>query len=133
RLYCWGANSNGRLGTGDNEPAISPSEVSGNSTNWSAVGSGDNHTCGIRSDETLWCWGSNAVGQLGLDNISMTSSNVPKQVTSVGDGWLKTAGGSKHNCAIKKNGTLWCWGENLSGQVGDNTEVQRNAPVFLPQ
>lgn len=114
-LWCWGANTDGLLGTGmvgGNEPM--PVQV-GLESDWVAVAVGSfRHACGLRSDQSLWCWGRNDFGQLGLGS---TGDPEPTPVQIPGT-WASVSPGSGHTCAIAVDGTLWCWGLAGSGQIG---------------
>ena len=127
-LQCWGTNNAGR--TGLNTAAGStlvPTPVSGGGT-WKQVAAGGSHTCGIKSDDTLHCWGLNSAGQLG-DN-STTQRLVPTAVDG-GATWKQVAAGGSHTCGIKSDDTLHCWGVNSNGQLGDNSTTQRLVPTAV--
>ena len=91
------------------------------------VGAGGDHTCAIKQDGSLWCWGSNDSGQLG--DGTNADRNAPVQITYI-SGVSSVALGD-HTCAIKQDGSLWCWGRNDSGQLGDGTNTDKNAPVQI--
>jgi alpha-tubulin suppressor-like RCC1 family protein len=96
------------------------------------VSGGANHTLILKSDGTVWSFGRNNLGQLG-DNTTTNSSN-PIQVHGPGNvgfltGIVDIAGGMSHSMALKNDGTVWCWGGNADGQIGDGTNTQRNTPV----
>ncbi len=82
---------------------------------WIAVAAGQGHSCGIRSDGSLWAWGWNANGQLGLGDTS--NRNVPTQV-GIHQDWIAVKAGSFHSLGIRSDGSLWAWGGNNSGQLG---------------
>ena len=86
------------------------------------------HTCAVKLDGSLWCWGANALGQLGVG--STTSSATPVQVGSAT--WTNVSGGAAHTCGVQGDGTLWCWGDNGYGQVGDGTLTNQRVPVQVP-
>jgi len=82
--------------------------------------------CAIRSTGTLWCWGYNGTGELGLgDDITRTT---PAQVGAATT-WQQIDGGEQHMCGTRTDGTLWCWGSNASGQLGDASSTDRTNPV----
>ena len=77
-LWCWGLNNAGQVGVGDTTDRTVPTQV-GTGADWAAISAGGSlHTCALRSDHTLWCWGYNANGQLGLGDL--TDRLVPAQV-----------------------------------------------------
>lgn len=136
-LWCWGYNYYGQLGIGSTTDQFIPTQV-GSDTSWSLVTAGTHHTCGIRNDGTLWCWGYNDYGQLGIgppdldnDPIQYVQYNYPFQVTSAGNSWTFVTAGFSHNCGIQTNGTLWCWGNNSYGQMGDGTTLTKWDPVQI--
>jgi alpha-tubulin suppressor-like RCC1 family protein len=127
-LWCWGINANLEAGTASQFP-WSPVQV-GNATDWAQVTTGLYHTCAVKKDGTLWCWGGNIAGQLGNDSIAVlptAQTKDPVQVT--GTTWKSVSAGQSHTCAIMLDGTLWCWGSNVSGQLGDSTADSKSTPV----
>jgi alpha-tubulin suppressor-like RCC1 family protein len=85
---------------------------------------------GIKTDGTLWTWGQNTYGQLGIGATSVgTSTSSPVQTVASGTNWKTVSCGTQHTYAIKTDGTLWTWGTNAYGQLGDNTIVDKNSPV----
>jgi len=123
-LYCWGANGSGQLGVaeGDTTDRVVITQVLAANATWSALATGDAHTCGIRNDGTnagtLWCWGSGFDGQLGVP-FAPYRQTVPMQVGSDTD-WLGIAAGANFTCGLKSGGSVRCWGDNLDGQLGDS-------------
>ena len=127
-LWCWGSNSAWQLGTSAGSGQNSPTQVG--DALWSHVACGPSSTCAVRSDGTLWCWGNDSSGQLGDGN--KVGRSLPVQAP--GDAWqsVTMAGPSSdsiHTCAIRTDGTMWCWGRNSSGELGDGTTVDRLSPV----
>jgi alpha-tubulin suppressor-like RCC1 family protein len=138
-VWCWGRNSSGQLGINNITNQTTPVQVlgvggTGNLTGVVAIAAGDNHICALKTDGTLYCWGYNANGQLGINNIT-TPFKTPVQVLGVGasgvlSGVSAIAAGGDYTCAIKTNGTLYCWGYNGHGQIGiNNTTTPQKTPV----
>jgi alpha-tubulin suppressor-like RCC1 family protein len=117
-LYCWGENEEGQLGQGDEHPgadAPAPLPVATDAA-WSGVDTGDGHTCAIKADRTLWCWGRNVRGQLGLGDAAPIQVRTPVQ--AIGSDWSAVFAGQDHTCAIKMDGSLHCTGLGEFGQLG---------------
>jgi alpha-tubulin suppressor-like RCC1 family protein len=124
-LWSWGRNNFGQLGDGSNDNRNSPVQVG--SDTWIMVSAGGYHSLGLKTDGTLWSWGYNYGGQLGDGtNGSGTNKNSPVQVGS--DTWTMVSGGGEHSLGLKTNGTLWSWGINFSGHLGDGSNDNRNSP-----
>ena len=93
---------------------------------WRIVSSGGAHTCAIREDSTLWCWGNGSQGALGTGGEA--DENSPVQV--VGDRtWSVVNTGLTHTCGVQSDGSLWCWGANEVGQLGVGDTGQRLVPT----
>lgn len=112
-LWVWGANSaSAGLGSDDYIPYITPTQV-GTDTNWAKVSAGSAFTIAIKTDGTLWAWGSNSGGKLGIANTDdLYKTNVPIQVGSDTDWSNVFTGLTQLAYAIKTDGTLWSWGNN---------------------
>ena len=136
-MYLWGYNGYGQLGDGTVTSRSSPVQVSvgqysspvqiGVGYSWSQVAAGDYHSAAIRSDGTLWSWGNNNVGQLGQSNTYSNFS--PIQVFALSNSWSQVSAGGSHTLAIDSNNTLWTWGYNAQGQLGDGTTTNRSYPI----
>jgi alpha-tubulin suppressor-like RCC1 family protein len=126
-LWTWGANSYGRLGDNTTTNRSTPVTTFAGGTNWKQVACGSAHIAAIKTDGTLWTWGANSYGRLG-DNTTTTRS-IPVTTFAGGTNWKQVAGGNFHTAAIKTDGTLWTWGRNYYGQLGDNTLDNRIIPV----
>jgi alpha-tubulin suppressor-like RCC1 family protein len=125
-LYAWGRGDLGVLGLGNTTGYSSPKQV-GALSDWRVVSSSSIlNTLSVKTDGTLWSWGNNFYGQLGLGNTTRYSS--PKQVGSL-TSWLTVSAGSySSTAAIKTDGTLWTWGQNNFGQLGLGNTVDRSSP-----
>jgi alpha-tubulin suppressor-like RCC1 family protein len=126
-LWTWGNNGLGELGDNSRTHRSSPVQTVSAGTNWKQVAGGGNHTAAIKTDGTLWLWGSNFFGRLG-DN-TQTDRSSPVQTVSAGTNWKQVACGGTHTAAIKTDGTLWTWGRNYNGRLGDNTTTDTTSPV----
>jgi alpha-tubulin suppressor-like RCC1 family protein len=132
-LWTWGGNLvGGPLGDNTTISKSSPVQTITRGTNWSKVACGGRSTYAIKTDGTLWTWGTNYDGRLG-DNTT-TRRFSPVQTAAGGTNWSQVASsgngnGYGHCAAIKTDGTLWLWGLNYSGQLGDNTVVSKSSPV----
>jgi alpha-tubulin suppressor-like RCC1 family protein len=91
---------------------------------------GNGVTFALRTDGTVWAWGDDTWGQLG-DGVKGGSVSVPQQV-QVGDDVQAIAAGAWHGLALKRDGTVWAWGRNLSRQLGDGTTTDRPTPFQVP-
>ena len=129
-LWLWGLNDAGRqLGDNTSNPnsKSSPIQTSISGTNWKEIAYKQDETLSaIKSDGTLWVWGRNSFGQIGMG--STTVINSPVQTIAGGTNWKQVSSGSTTG-AIKTDGTLWMWGFNYYGALGDNTRTTRTSPI----
>jgi len=124
-LWCWGADGSGQLGNGAGISGNQTSPVQESSGSaWKAVSAGDSHTCAVKSDGTLWCWGADGSGQLG--NGGVTGSQQDPSQESSGSTWIEVSADEVHTCAVKSDGTLWCWGSDADGRLGNGAAVTAN-------
>ena len=127
--WAWGLNTYGRLGDNTIVTRSSPVSVVGGFTNWCQVSAGSLHSLGLRTNGSLWAWGSGALGRLG-DNTAVSKSS-PVSVVGGFTDWCQVSAAGTHNLAVRQNGSVWAWGDNTSGQLGDNTVVSKNSPVSV--
>jgi alpha-tubulin suppressor-like RCC1 family protein len=138
-LWCWGDNEHGQLGNGVVGGAdallglplqvVAADESDGaHWDDWVAVDAGVYHTCGIRADGSLWCWGDHSYGQLGSGHDA-TQDSVPHPVRVVASAraaadpwsdWEEVSLGHTHTCGRRSNGSVWCWGARV---LGDGVEA----------
>jgi alpha-tubulin suppressor-like RCC1 family protein len=123
-VSAWGVNGVGQLGEGTDIDSHKPEQVLGGMV---AVAAGATHSMALSSDGTVWTWGDNAKGQLG-DGSTVSSSNLPGAVEGLSR-VVAIAAGGKHSLALRSDGTVWAWGWNASGQLGNNTTYDSNLPV----
>ena len=134
-VTCWGNNVDGQLGDGSNTASNVPVAVAGDvlaGKTVTHITAGDSHSCALISDGTVTCWGNNVDGQLGTgDN---TARNVPVAVaggTLANKTVIDIAAGATHTCALISDGTVTCWGNNSSGQLGGGSNTASNVPVAV--
>ena len=132
-LWTWGYNGYGQLGDNTRTWQSSPIQTIASGNNWKEVGC-SYHVAAIKADGTLWTWGYNNVGQLG-DNTagggssSVNSKSSPVQTVAGGTNWKQVSVNGDCVGAIKTDGTLWMWGYNANGRLGDNTTTDTSSPV----
>ncbi|HET9049492.1 MAG TPA: hypothetical protein VFN29_11095 [Chiayiivirga sp.] len=128
-VWCWGSNAAGQLGDNSWDNRSRPIQVKGVGgtgvlTGMTDITAGGQHTCASNGTSLVVCWGSNDSGQLGNANVSSTDSSlVPIQVMLVNGQALlniaSVAAGESQTCGLKNDGTVWCWGSNRDGELGD--------------
>ncbi len=126
-IYAWGRNNQGQLGDGTTVDKSSPTQV-GTAIDWTAVSAGGNHTLARKTNGTLWAWGNNEFGQLGQGYASYDLIPGPIQVGTASD-WATAVAGYYHNLALKPDGSLYTWGWNGYGQLGDGTTANKFSPT----
>ena len=184
-LWAWGGNSSGELGDGSTSSSNIPKKI-GADRNWIAISAGGAHSLAIKSDGTLWAWGYDGYGELGIGDLGnlgtynyITSpvqvgtdnnwliisasqfcsyaikkdgslwawGNDDSKTLGLGDtvygiisspmqigtdtNWKYVSAGANHGLAIKTDGTLWAWGYNYDGELGDNTNINKEVPVQI--
>jgi len=92
------------------------------------VAAGESHSLAVKSDGTVWAWGQNGSGQLGDGTTTPYSRSTPLPVSNL-TGVVSVAAGYAHSLAVKSDGTLWAWGRNVYGQLGDGTTTDRLTPM----
>lgn len=133
-VWTWGYGNDGATGLGISTNKSSPVQV-GTLATWDSVSAGSIHMMAIKTDKTLWAWGDNTNGQLGIGSV--LGKNSPVQI-GTGTNWsmvvaagVWTTAEFSHTLAIKTDGTLWVWGDNSKGQLGDGTTVSKSSPIQI--
>jgi len=126
--YCWGDNWAGQLGTGNNNPSATPAAVTGGRV-FTSIRAGSYHTCGLVGT-AIYCWGYDGNGGLG-DDATLANKNAPTIVAG-GFAWKGVSGGYTHTCGATTGGDAYCWGNDGSGQLGDDaTLAQKPTPALV--
>ncbi len=129
KVYAWGNNSNGQLGDGSTTGRTAPMQVTGaDISNIGAIAAGYKYTIVLRNDGTVWTWGYNNKGQLG--NNTQTDSYLPQQVAALsGSVMTAIAAGYDHVLVVRNDRVVLAWGNNNSGQLGNDTTTDSPVPV----
>jgi len=133
-LWGWGPNSRGSLGYGTDTIIFTPVQI-GSDNDWKYVAAGFFSSYGIKNDGSLWAWGNNVVGELG--DGTYEHKYIPTRIGNDNDWMMVDANGSVfineggHVIALKTNGTLWAWGRNGHGQLGDGTTINKIIPIQI--
>jgi alpha-tubulin suppressor-like RCC1 family protein len=125
--YCWGTQTRGQLGTGDNRlQYLTPTAVSG-TQQFARIVAGLEHVCALTAAGQAWCWGDNTYGQLGT---GIGGDQWAPAAVAGGTTFSNLTAGSYHTCGIAlSDGSAWCWGDNTRGALGDGTTSAHLTPV----
>jgi alpha-tubulin suppressor-like RCC1 family protein len=127
-VWSWGADGSGQLGNNSSSSdAWSPVQVP-TEAGIIGISAGGSHSLAVGSDGTVWSWGSNSYGQLGY-STSSSQSGVPSEVPGLPASIVQVSAGASHSLALQANGTVWAWGLNSSGQLGNGNTTNSTAPV----
>jgi alpha-tubulin suppressor-like RCC1 family protein len=127
-LWGCGYNGTGNLGNGTSSDYSSPIQI-GSLSNWKQVSAGGTNSVAVKTDGTLWAWGNNFQGQLGINSNSNFYSS-PIQIGSLTN-WKMVSAANASCLAIKTDGTLWGWGDNGYGELGNNNRTQYSSPIQI--
>ncbi len=128
-VRCWGNNQDGQLGDGTTVSRNTPIEVAGLGAGITALAAGSQHTCALIDNGTVRCWGQNQRGQLG--DGTTTDRVAPVSVADLTSGVTILVAGGQHSCALLLNGTMKCWGNNGSGQLGSGSVLLKTTPIIV--
>lgn len=130
-LWAWGDNDNKQLGLGSSSSLkiFFPTKIGNNK--WKFVYGGGGSTFAIKDDGTLWSWGSNNVGQLGNGTYGNTRVSIPTKISD--ESWASVSSSGFHSLGIKSDGTLWGWGSNYYGTLGNGESlvVRVTSPIQI--
>jgi Regulator of chromosome condensation (RCC1) repeat len=129
-MACWGRNDHGQLGNGTTNAAAAAVPVVDDHgmpvAGVTAITAGAAHTCALKGDRTVVCWGDDSAGQLGRGgSAAVNVTPLPVGLNSV----VAMAAGGRHTCAALTNGAVWCWGANDAGQLGSAPSAGASMPV----
>jgi len=127
RVFCWGANRLGQLGTGTTANATTPKVVAG-PQRFRALAVGTDFSCGLGAEGDVWCWGDNAMGQLG--GTEGPSSATAVRVHAEGR-FVSLGAGTNHACGIQESGAVLCWGSGTGWQLGNGFRADSPVPVVV--
>lgn len=127
-LWVWGNDSYGQLGNGQITIHYTIPTKIDTATDWQKISAGQYQMIAIKNNGTLWAWGDNSAGSIGIGNTTPVS--VPIQV-GIANNWKQISAGNLTSYAIKTDGTLWAWGYNSNGQLGDGTTTQKTIPTQI--
>lgn len=130
-LWGWGHSISGQLGSPDFEFYTPVPVQIGQDSDWAFISVGHSHLLALKTDGTLWAWGNNTAGELGNGTISSEITYLPSQIGTDND-WVSISAGHDYSAAIKSNGTLWTWGLNISGGLGNGTLDENLATTIVP-
>ncbi len=128
-LWMWGSGTGGQLGDNTTISKLSPVSVVGGYTDWCQISGGQAFTLAVRANGSLWAWGCGSCGRLGSGTITNRSS--PVSVVGGFTDWCQISAGTQFAGGIRSDGSLWMWGAGTSGQLGDNTIVNKSSPVSV--
>ncbi len=133
--YCWGANSNGKIGnpaatlTSGIPITVKDSSGADSALRFSSISAGRDHTCALTTDGTAYCWGDNSNGQ-GGNNLPLSSNPSPRLVDSTLK-FSSISAGAFHTCAVQTDGTAYCWGLGSNGRLGNGTTTYKDVPTLV--
>jgi alpha-tubulin suppressor-like RCC1 family protein len=127
----WGRGTCGVIGDNASISRSSPVSVVGGFTDWCQVYAGYDHSLGLRSNGTAWAWGRNTVGAGSLGDNTTVDKSSPVSVVGGFTDWCQLSAGRCFSLGVRTNGSLWGWGINSRGQLGDNTLLAKSSPVSV--
>jgi alpha-tubulin suppressor-like RCC1 family protein len=129
-LWIWGRNNEGCLGNNTTTRSNTPITTFSGGTNWKQVSCGYRYTSAIKTDGTLWTWGYGNSGRLATNSTS--NKLTPVTTFAGGTNWKQVSSADRHTSAVKTDGTLWIWGRNNFGQLGNNSTLSTFSSVNTP-
>jgi len=121
--YCWGFGTTGRNGDGSGEHKYTPTRVAdppNGPVTWAMISPSHQHTCGLATDGTAYCWGNNSYGRLGRGEVGGNNAFTPEPVATTVK-FKQLVAGEYHNCGVALDGTGYCWGLGSLGRLGNGS------------
>jgi alpha-tubulin suppressor-like RCC1 family protein len=122
--WCWGSNGSSELGNATTDTGQTPTALT--EAGWTRLLPGNQYSCGLRTDDSLWCWGIPYSGQTGGNGSFGNKAAVTPPST-----WSSATTGGEHGCGIRPTGALWCWGRSDFGQVGHGVTELNVPPTVI--
>jgi alpha-tubulin suppressor-like RCC1 family protein len=127
-LWSWGRNNYGQLGNNSNINELVPTQIPGTSNNWLKISSGNYHTLALKNDGTLWSWGYNSAGQLG---VASPNTIIIPTLVGTATNWSNISAGDYYSLASKNDNTLFAMGQNSYGQYGNGNNNASTSPILI--
>jgi alpha-tubulin suppressor-like RCC1 family protein len=127
-VWCWGSNERGQLGDGTKTDSPTPVQVAALASGVASIATGWRHSCAVKTDGSVWCWGDRLDGKASADGTYIATT--PFALGAPLDtGVAQVSGGDAHTCARKTDGSVYCWGANNYGQLGNGTGTTQPATL----
>lgn len=132
-VLCWGGNRLGQIGNGASGGIRSPTPVLGFEPDSGVVSisAGNEHTCAVKSDQSVYCWGSNGNHQIGDGTAINRTVQTPVRTLGIGSGAVRVSAGFGYTCVVRDDGAILCWGANWFGQLGNGTTTPAPLPNYV--
>jgi alpha-tubulin suppressor-like RCC1 family protein len=131
-VFCWGSSIYGFLGEGVDEDSGTPVRIRGIPAGVISISAGEYFACVLTGSGEVYCWGNNSAGQLG-DGTFDYSGGAVQAVSALESDVIALASGEAHTCALTNTGSVFCWGANSYGQLGDFSQEMSPLPVSVPR
>jgi len=129
-LWLWGGNFGGQIGNNTSENISSPVQTTVQGNDWKYVSCGFNHTAAIKTDGSMWLWGNNSIGQLGINSIA--NYRYPVREATNKTNWIKVECGYYFNVVLDDTSNIYVWGINDKGQLGIGNNTNTSSPIQYP-
>ena len=127
-VFCWGSNYNGQLGAGANSVGETKAhQIHTSNITATQVSAGNEHTCALRPNSKVACWGNGSKGQFGRGSSNTSSTGIPTDVSNL-ENVVQISAKDNHTCAVNTDSKVLCWGDNEYGQVG-----RSNSTIWVPR